>query len=122
MAQKIAISKEGNNADTSTGTALVFSSDYATHSIYNVVTSIIPAGDSFGTVSHNLGFVPKTWIFNYGTTGTETRLTRIPGNAGGPWNTSFDYSVGTSDIIIQRSGTASAGTLSVMIFTRSPNP
>lgn len=121
MSQGMKVSKVGFNVLTTGNANLSFSSDLATHALYTTVTITKPTGGSNGTYTHNLGYIPKTWIFYQQATGGTTYYSRIPFFDIDTYD--IDYSVGTDTIIVR---TAGAGTnilnFRTVIFTRSPNP
>lgn len=121
MSQGMKVSKPGFDVLTTGNANLSFSSELATHSLYDTVTITKPSGTANVTYTHNLGYIPKTWIFYKQTSGTETFYSRIPFF---DFNTyDIDYYVGTANIVIN---TAFASGVSLefraVIFTRSPNP
>lgn len=114
------VSKPGYNALTTGNANLSFSSELATHSIYNVVSLTIGSADTAGTISHNLGYIPKTWIFQEIGSGTASYMRRIPiidFNNG-----DIDYTIGTANIIVQTRYVSTDTNYKTVIFTRSPNP
>jgi len=121
MSQGMKVSRPGNDVFSASGTALAFDSQLATHSIYNIVDINKPSGTANVSYAHNLGYIPKTWIFYEQTDGTATYYSRIPIFDIEAYD--IDYYVGTANITIV---TAWASLVSldfrVVIFTRSPNP
>jgi len=110
------VSKSGYNVLTTGNANLSFSSELATHSIYNISTLSISSGKSAGTVSHNLGFIPKTWVFY----ADGAAIRRAPKD--GWWDgDSIDYYVGTSKLVVEVEDTSTSYSFKVVIFTRSPN-
>jgi len=94
-----------------------YSSQLASHSIYNVVN--VTKGSGLGSVSvtHGLGFVPKVWVFVEGSDAGGTYIRRVP------WDTladAIDYYITTTQIVIECQSTATAYNFRVIIFTRSP--
>lgn len=127
MAQKIIVSKTGNDALTATGTMLSFSSDFASHSIYNIASLSLGTTESTGTITHNLNFVPKTWVFVGGTDdGGTAFIQRIPTDNSPLTGDRVDYYATESSLVIQRyplDGTVFGSlNFNAVIFTRSPNP
>ena len=115
MSIVLKISKPTYDVLTTGDTNLTFSSELATHAIYNVYDITFPSG-IFYTITHNLGYVPKVWVYlkyaNY--------LKRIPiitGVADG-----LDYWITSTTVVIDRDNIYATGTYIVVIFTRSPNP
>lgn len=121
MSQGMKVSKPGEDVLTAGNEALSFSSELATHSLYDTVTITKPSGTANVTYAHNLGYIPKTWIYYEQSSGGTTFYSRIPYF---DFNTyDIDYYVGTANIVIQ-TAFASGVTLNfrAVIFTRSPNP
>lgn len=114
------VSKIGYPVETTGNENLSFSSELATHSIFNVVSLNKASGNSSVSYSHNLGYIPKTWIFLRDTSGEEY-LRRIPID-GWATSTSIDYYVTSSQIVIETESAATEYDFEVIIFTRSPNP
>lgn len=105
----------------STGNAnLAFNAELATYSIYNALSITKPTGVTSVTHNHNLGFVPKVWVFQILTDGDGEYYRRIPIAAFDP----VDYYVTENTLVID-CGSFSSGlsySLKAIIFTRSPNP
>lgn len=120
------VSKPGYNVLTTDNVNLSFSSELATHSIYNIASLSIAGSLSAGTISHNLGYIPKTWIFEVvGTnrftfSGTADYMRRIP--ISDFTEGDIDYTIGTADIVVQTNYVSDDINLKAIIFTRSPNP
>ena len=89
---------------------LAFSAELATHSIYSIIET------TSTTVEHNLGYVPKVWVFVVDNDGADDYLSRIP-IAGSLF--SADYKVTDTDIELYASDWTD---FVIIIFTRSPNP
>lgn len=108
------VAKPGFNALFALASQLSFSSQLATHSIYNVLTVNKPSGTNSYTITHNLGFVPKAWVFadDPGGGGYLYRLPRVT------FGTRADFYMNTTQLVIQTDSTAAA-TFRVIIFTRS---
>jgi len=110
------VSKAGYNVLTTGNANLSFNSDLATHSIYSISTLSISSGSSSGTINHNLGFIPKAWVFHV----DGTPLRRIPKD--GWWDgDSIDYYITTSSVVVEVEDTSHSYSFKVVIFTRSPN-
>lgn len=113
------ISKDTYDVTKTDNENLSFSSELASHSIYNVVSATKGAASSSVTISHNLGFVPKVWVFLEDSDGDGDFLKRVPiiytVSSG-----SVDYYVNTSDIVIESDVVSTAYTFQVIIFTREP--
>ncbi len=121
MSQGMKVSRPGNNVFTASGTALSFDSQRATHSIYNIVDINKPSGTASVSYSHNLGYIPKTWIFYEQSIGGTTYYSRIPFFDFDTYE--IDYYVGTANITITTAFASSASLdFRAVIFTRSPNP
>lgn len=118
MTIALKISKPTFNVLTTGNTNLAFSSELATHSIYQVTSASISGANTSTTINHNLGFVPKTWIFWKSNDGVSDFLSRIPLTTGNE----YDYYVTSSDIVISRFYASGTDNFYVVIFTRSPNP
>lgn len=114
------VSKTGYDADSTNNINLSFSSDLATHSIFNVVTVTISSGNSSGVFYHNLGYIPKTWIFIEENDG-EDYIKRIPLDRFAD-AASIDYYVTTSQVVIEVEDTTTNYSFKLIIFTRSPTP
>jgi hypothetical protein len=114
------VSKPGYNVLTTSNANLSFSSQLATHSIYNVASLTIPSAGTAGTISHNLGYIPKTWIFQEIGSGTASYMRRIP--VIDDTNGHIDYTIGTANITVKTLWVSSDTDYKVIIFTRSPNP
>ena len=113
-------SKAGYPVLTTGSANLSFSSDLATHSIFNISTLNISSGSSSGTINHNLGFIPKTWVFYVTEYATDPALRRVPKD--GYWtNDSIDYYITTSSVVVEVEDTSHSYSFKVVIFTRSPN-
>ena len=113
------ISKSGFDVNTTANVNLSFSSDLATHSIFNTPSLGIAIGSASVTYTHNLGYVPKVWIFILLNDGAEY-YRRIPldrSNSG----ESIDYYITSTTIVIEIEDTTVDYNFLVVIFTRSPN-
>jgi hypothetical protein len=117
MSQVMKVSKAGHNVLTATDANLSFSSELASHSIYNVVTLSKPSPDTSVTYNHNLGYVPKVWVFISLNDGADY-YRRVPQMIAFD---RVDYTISSTAIVISTDATA-AKTFRVIIFTRSPNP
>lgn len=119
MAYVMKVSKSGWNVLTATDENLSFSSELATHSIYAVVDLAKSSGTTTATYSHNLGFVPKTWVFLEDSDGDGSFYRRAP-----LWYSGerIDYKVTSTQIIIQNEVSASAYDFRIVIFSRAPMP
>lgn len=121
MSQGMKVSKPGFNVLTTGVENQSFNSQNATHSIYNIVDINKPSGTANATYTHNLGYIPKTWIYYKQSTGGTVFYSRIP------WfdfeTYDIDYYVGTANITIVTAFATSANLdFRAIIFTRSPNP
>ena len=99
---------------------LAFSSELATHAIFNIVDSSIADGNSSITLTHNLGYIPKTWVYQQLNDGADY-LARIPRTDASSAE-QFDYYITSTTIVISRSGTSGIDDFNVIIFTKCPNP
>jgi hypothetical protein len=118
MTQVMAVSKPGYDVLITDNKNLSFSSELATHSIYNVFTVAKLAGQTSVTITHSLGYIPKTWIFVLEGTAPNDFYRRIPQNFIGD---ARDYYITNNTIVIETDSTALMY-FRVIIFTRSPNP
>jgi hypothetical protein len=122
----IKISKPSYDVLTTGNINLSFNSELATHSIYNVSTITLGTGVTSGTISHNLGYPPKAWVFLEdtkvfsGDSDGTAFLRRIPCyvDYAGNW---LDYYVGTANLVINKDVTGTSYTFKAIIFTRSPS-
>lgn len=114
MSYVMEISKPGYNVLITDNKNLSFSSELATHSIYNVATITWPPY----TFHHGLGYIPKTWIFRLNGVAPNDYYSRIPIiDYGGDGR---DYYITDQDIVIENA--TDGEVYKVVIFTRSPNP
>ena len=118
MTRVVKIAKAGFDAYTTGNENLSFSSELASHSIYisTTVTKTSPATSV--TYNHNLGYVPKVWVFVSLTDGDGDYYRRIPQNISGD---RMDYHITTTSVVISTDSTSTMN-FRVLIFTRSPNP
>lgn len=120
MTVVLKISKPTYDVLTTGNANLSFNSELATHSIYNIVNATITNGNSSVIVNHNLGYVPKVWIFRNENDGNDY-LARIP-KTDFVSSEDFDYYITSTTVVITRSGSSGSENFDVIIFTRSPNP
>lgn len=120
MTVVIKISKPTFNVLTTGNANLAFSSELATHAIYNIVDATITNGNSSVTVNHNLGYIPKVWVYQQLNDGNDY-LARVPRTDFGSAE-EYDYYITSNTIVILRNWTTGVDDFSVIIFTRSPNP
>ncbi len=121
MSIVIKFSKPTKDVLTASNSDLAFSSELATHSFFNIYNLAITSGQSSGTINHNLGFVPKVWIFRKDSDGDGDFLRRIPYFEDIASN-EFDYYITSSSVVVTRYYTTTTDNFLVIIFTRSPNP
>lgn len=121
MSIVIKISKPSYDVLTTENKNLTFSSELATHSIFDIVEATINDGQTTTTINHNLGFVPKVWIYKNGSDGDGEFLRRIPYFEDLSSN-EYDYHITSSSIVIRRYYSSGNESFLVIIFTRSPNP
>jgi hypothetical protein len=119
MSYVIKVSQEGYNVLDTEEKNLSFNSEKASHAIYQVYSATRNSGDGSVTVNHNLGYVPKVWVFLEVIDGAETYLRRIP--ILDDVNGSVDYYITSSDVVIQTEYTTGTLNFKVVVFTRSPN-
>ncbi len=110
------ISKVGFNALITDNKNLSFSSELATHSIYNIVSIVKLSGHTRTPFNHNLGYKPKVWIFLLQGTAPNDYLSRIP--IASSVGNEYDYYITDDDIIIETNNTAQLS-YKIVIFTRS---
>lgn len=114
------VSKATHNVLTTGNENLEFSSELATHSIHSITSYNFTVGATTeaDVVTHNLGYVPKVWVYYAATSGSTYRK-RIPvvtaDGAG------YDYYITTTKVHIKRSAFGSSY-YKIIIFTRSPLP
>jgi hypothetical protein len=118
MSVVIKVSKPTYNVLTTGNANLSFSSELATHSIYDIVEADIENPDTSVTITHSLGFIPKVWIFVKLNDGANDYLVRIPNIR----DNEYDYHITSSTIVINRAWNTGTDNFYVIIFTRSPNP
>lgn len=118
MTQVMKVSKAGFNVLTTGNENLSFSSELASHSIYNVVTVVKTSPNTSVTYTHNLGYIPKVWIFESLSDGDGDYYRRIPVAQD---SLRVDFYITSTTIVIETDETAEK-TFRVIIFTRSPNP
>jgi hypothetical protein len=121
MTSVMKVSKQTYEVLTTENSNLSFNSELATHSIYNIVTVSKSSATTSVTYSHNLGFVPKVWIFLDTSDISGNFYRRIPCYVEGT-DQSLDYYINSSQIVIQSSASGTVYGFRVIIFTRSPNP
>lgn len=120
MAYGMKVSKTGFDALTTGNQNLSFNSALATHSIFNIYTAnITAAGNPYVDVTHNLGFVPKVWVFVVENDGADY-YRRIPLDLWW-WGESLDYYIDSTKVRIEAEDTSQNYTFKVVVFTRSPN-
>ena len=108
----------GYNVFTTEDKNLSFSSKLATHSIFNVVTATKTSPAASVTVNHNLGYVPKVWVFVSLNDAGGDYYRRIPQNIS---SDRMDFYITTTSVVIETDSTSTMA-FRVIIFTRSPNP
>jgi len=118
MTRVVKIAKTGFDAYTTGDENLSFSSELASHSIYTSTTVTKTSPATSVTYNHNLGYVPKVWVFISLSDGGGAYYRRIPQNTTGD---RMDYYITTSSVVISTDSTATLS-FRVLIFTRSPNP
>lgn len=117
MSIVLKISKATFDVLTTGNVNLAFSSELATHSIYNIVSTQIDNPNTSVTINHDLGYVPKVWVFLKDNDGNDFLL-RIPSRDGNE----FDYYITSTTIVITRYFSTGTNYFYAIIFTRSPNP
>ena len=119
MTMVFKVSKPTYDVLTTGNANLSFSSELATHSIYNIVSLNKPVDDASVTHTHSLGYIPKVWIFLKENDG-EDYLVRIPLDRDVDGE-SVDYYITTTTIVIEVEDSTIEYDFEVIIFTRSPN-
>ena len=117
MSQVMKVSKPTFDVLTTGNENLSFSSELATHSIYNVVTVTKTSPATSVTYTHNLGYVPKVWVFRILNDGADY-YSRMPQNIS---SDRIDFKITSTTVVIETDATATMS-FRVVIFTRSPNP
>ena len=118
MTRVLKIAKSGFDAYSTGDQNLSFSSKIASHSVQSITTVTKTSPATSATLTHNLGYVPKVWIFVSLSDGGGAYYRRIPQNISGD---RIDYYITTTTVVIQTDSTATID-FRVIIFTRSPNP
>lgn len=119
MTQVMKVSKPGYDVMTANNSQLSFSSELATHSIYNVLNVIKKSGTTSVTINHNLGYTPKTWVFVLTGTAPNDYLSRIP--IASVFSDEYDYYIDTTKIVIETNNTSEIQ-FKMIIFTRDFTP
>ena len=114
----VKIAKPGFDALNTGNENLSFSSELASHSTYETVTVTKTSPATSVTHNHNLGYVPKVWVFVSLNDAGGDYYRRIPQNISGD---RMDYYITTTSVVIETDATATTS-FKVRIFTRSPNP
>ena len=112
------ISKTGFDVLNTGDANLSFSSELASHNLYDAVTLTKTSPATSVTYNHGLGYVPKVWAFIELSDGSGTFYRRIPQNR---FAERIDYYITTDDLVIETDDTATM-VFRAVIFTRSPNP
>lgn len=118
MSVVLKISKPTFNVLTTGNINLAFNSELATHAIYNITSASIANPNTSTTITHNLGYVPKVWIFVKLNDGSNDYLVRIPSSD----SNEYDYYITSTTIVISRYYNFGTDNFYAIIFTRSPNP
>ncbi len=118
MTRVVKIAKPGYDALTTGDQNLSFSSKLASHSIYASVTVTKTSPATSVTYNHNLGYVPKVWVFVSLNDAGGDYYRRIPQNIS---SDRMDYYITTTSVVIETDVTTTLS-FRVLIFTRSPNP
>ena len=120
MSVVLKISKATHDVLTTGNANLEFSSELATHAIHSISTYTFTVGaqTDADVVTHNLGYVPKVWIY-YTLSSSSTYRNRIPvltAIADG-----YDYYVTDSVVHVKRLPFGNAY-FKIIIFTRGLLP
>lgn len=118
MTRVVKIAKPGFDAYTTGDENLSFSSKLASHSIYTTVTVTKTSPATSVTYNHNLGYIPKVWVFVSLNDAGGDYYRRIPQNISG---NRMDYYITSTSVVIETDSTSTIS-FRVLIFTRSPNP
>jgi len=118
MTRVLKIAKPGFDAYTTGDQNLSFSSKLASHSVYATVTVTKTSPATSVTYNHDLGYIPKVWIFVSLNDAGGDYYRRIPQNQ---TSDKIDYYITTTSIVIETDSTSTMS-FRVLIFTRSPNP
>lgn len=113
------VAKSGFNVLTTGNENLSFSSELASHSIYNIVSAVMGVAETNITYTHDLGYIPKVWIFVVDNDGSDF-YRRVPLTIEATGEI-IDYRISSTTVYIE-SDTASEKTFKIVVFTRSPNP
>ena len=119
MTYVLKVSKIGFNVLTTEDKNLSFSSELASHSIYNTINVAMGGGEKNVTYTHNLNYVPKVWVFVADNDGADF-YRRVPLTVEATGEI-IDYRITSTTVYIE-SDTASEKTFRIVVFTRSPNP
>jgi|GEM_PF-6464092 len=114
----IKISKPGFDVLTAQNKDLSFSSELATHSIYQVLNVSNQPGSSQIIINHNLGYIPKVWVY-FVDPNSSNSYRRVPFDDG---SVVIDYYITTSKIEIYCNDFYNSNrvfNITVIIFNRS---
>jgi len=120
MTSVFKVSKEGFDVRSTDNKNLSYSSLLASHSIFNIVT-VYTQYQSEAVIYHNLGFVPKVWVFQVDSDGDGTFYRRIPVIRDGSPGT-LDYRITDKEVAITADYPNISRVYKVIIFTRSAIP
>lgn len=118
MKYLIKLSKEGHGIGESDANQS-FSSDLASHSIFNVLDATSTASDYSVTIPHGLDYVPKVWVYIVQEDGDGQYYQRLP-IIRFLSGTSIDYYITDTSVVIDIESPAEYS-FKVVVFTRSPS-
>jgi hypothetical protein len=114
------ISKEGYPVESTASANLSYSSNFASHSIFNIISASLQPGATSITFTHGLNYVPKVWIFMVGSDGDGIYYRRIPYLD--DVNYKVDYYITNTTVVIESNGTfGSRLDFKIIVFTRGLN-
>ncbi len=121
MSFKFKVSKEGYDVRSAQNKNLAYSSDLASHSIFNIISASLQPGSTSLTFTHGLDFAPKVWVFVVDSDVDGTFMRRIPYLDDTDYK--VDFAVDSTSVTFESDGgQTSRLDFKVIIFTRSPLP
>ena len=110
------VSKKNFDVLTTGNRNLIFSSELATHMIQSIISFTFTSGTD-ADIYHNLGYVPKVWVYQKQSGNFIASLPIIKGI-----NSGDDYYITNTTIHLHRDSIYDLPTYYIVIFTRSPMP